>query len=172
MPKKGKKEEDLFQFIKSLASENNCYYRIYGSVFFNHYFPEKSDVDVVFYCKEPELVLHNLKNRLHYTSITRHDYTFFEKNNGTCYNINFDYKGIPSSIMIYPSKDTQFVEDKLYTTSIISWILSYVLYSIKYLYYELKILPRIVYKKIKSFLYNNSYVDNYKYKQTQTKMTR
>lgn len=170
MSKKGEKEEELFRFIKSLASENNCYYRIYGSVFFNHYFPNKSDVDIIFYCNDPELVLNKLKKRLHYTSITKHDYTFFGKDGGTCYNINFDYKGLPASIMIYPKKHAQFIEEKLNNSSIVSWILSSFLYIIKYMYYELKIIPKVYYKKIKSLLYNNSFVDRYNYKHVQTRI--
>jgi predicted nucleotidyltransferase len=155
------KEKQLFNFIKSLAYENNCYYRVYGSVFNNHYFPEKSDIDIVFYCNEPEIVLHKLKGRIQYTKISKHTYSILHRKKDICYKIKFDYKNIPVSILLFPIKDLDVLENKIKNTSIVNWVFSYFLYLLKYLYYELQIMPKWLYKNIKNLIYYNILVDTY-----------
>ncbi len=158
---KNGKEKELFRFIKSLAYENNCYYRIYGSVINNHYFPEKSDIDIVFYCNEPQLILNKLKTRIYYSKITKNTYSILDKKKDICYKINFDYKNIPVSILLFPIKDFYVLENKIKNTSIVNWVFSYLLYILKYLYYNLQIMPKWLYKNIKKLFYHNRLVDIY-----------
>lgn len=154
--------EPIFKKVELLAYENNVYYKIYGSINTNHFFSQKSDLDVAFFSKNPYQTFLSMKQKIKYKELSKLHYKF-ENEENTAFKIKTKINGIHVTYMIAPINDYEKFQKKIQNNEFINYYFSFFLYFIKYLYYRLHLIPEKLYKSIKNILYNNSFIYSYKY---------
>ena len=167
-------------YIKYLADKNKCRFRILGS--FNTYLhiENQSDIDIHFYTNNPYVVFHSLKNEIMYRKLMQRNYHYempcirhveqqntnsynnLCKGKGVMYKIDFIYKGVDISIMVIHNNDIPFFNGDLREKNRVIYYFGFLLYILKYIYYNMKLISKKLYKDIKRYIFQNDLVSTYK----------
>ena len=155
-------------FIKYLSNKYNTEFNIYGS-FNTDLHRKNSDIDVRFFSIHPYVLYTHIKNEVNYRKLMKRTYVYeMPCDNGKCkgtstyYKINFLYDNVEVSISIVDMKDKKFFLGQQKYNNIIMHYLGFVLMFLKYLFYELKVISKSIYKKVKHLIFENHLIIEYK----------
>ena len=159
-------------FIEYLSKKYNTEFNIYGS--FNTDLHRKdSDIDIRFFSINPYVLYTNIKNEVNYRKLMKRTYKYDMPCEGnrckgisTYYKINFLYHNVELSISIVDIKDKNFFIGQQHYNNIIMYYFGFILKLLKYLFYELKVISKSIYKKCKHLIFENHLIINYKSKYT------
>jgi hypothetical protein len=145
------------QFFNSFSQYINQPLYFYGSIKRADFIPGKSDVDIDLFTENTSSTIQMVCNFL---NVKRSDVKKFvyKINNKVVYGYKTKYEddsiGVKMEISIYNIKYKQVIlEDRKYGECLPFYII-FVLYIIKFLFYNLKIISKQTYKRCKRFLMN------------------
>lgn len=146
-------------FFNKLSNYLDTKLYFYGSIQRNDYFPKSSDIDVDIFTDNMNSTISKLQ---HFLNIERSEFKKFVYNLHKTDKVVFGYKikhkdlekNFVTEISIYDEnyKDAVLLEHN--NKSIIPFYISWMLIILKYLYYNLNIIPKENYKYFKSILMN------------------
>lgn len=147
-------QKDFFNKL-SLYIDKPIYF--YGSITRDDYIPGKSDIDVDIFTENESSTIHLLCNFL---KIKKQDLrkSLYKINNNMVYGYKVKYNdeinNIDTEISVFNDKyKSSVVQDQAYGSDLPFYI-TFIIYIVKFLYYNLNIIPEKIYKNIKRLLMN------------------
>jgi predicted nucleotidyltransferase len=149
------KQKDFFNKL-SLYIDKPIYF--YGSITRDDYLPGQSDIDVDIFTDNEQSTIQLLSN---YLNIDKNEFnkTIYKINKTSLiygYKIKYQNSYVKVEISIYNNKYKNQILYKRKKTNNISFFIYYLLFVIKYIYYNLGIIPNSIYKTIKRHMMNEN----------------
>lgn len=146
-------------FFKKLSNYLNTKIYFFGSVQRNDYFPESSDIDADIFTDNMSSTLIKLQTFLNvHKNKFKHFVYKLHKTNNIVYGYKIEYKDSKNNflaeISIYNESNKQNVLLEHKSKIDIPFYISYLLYIIKYIYYNLRIMPKNLYIFFKKLIMN------------------
>jgi predicted nucleotidyltransferase len=149
-----KSTQDFFKRIQNDLDKHQDLW-FYGSVTRSDYIPNQSDIDVAIFSDNEYSDISKLQNILH---VKRNDFDkiVWKLNGQIIYGYKIKVKHINCEIHIY-NKDFESTLIDEFTKPLKnqSYLTSFLIYFLKFLYYRLRILPDDIYSKGKRFIMND-----------------
>jgi len=144
-------------FFNKLSSSLDLKLYYFGSIQRKDYFPNSSDIDVDIFTPNEKSTIYQLQ---HYLNIQRKDikkfiYKLQKKNNivtGYKINVKVPEHNFFTELSIYNEYYKEDIILEHTRKSFLPWYITTLLVIVKYMYYNLNILPDFIYKKLKKFL--------------------
>ena len=149
-------EKDFFSNLRNYIDKPLYFY---GSIQRNDYFPGKSDIDVVIFTDNEISTVFLLIN---YLNIDKKEFrkSLYNINNKIIPGYKGEYKNenqnLQVEISVYDEKYKSIIMEEHTRHLVLPYYLSILLMIIKYLYYDVQIIPKKMYKKIKQLLLNEN----------------
>lgn len=155
------KQRDFFDGL-SLHIDKPLYF--YGSVNRSDYIKGKSDIDVDIFTDNENSTIHKLCD---YLKLKKNDFKkcVLKTKNKVIYGYKVEYEnekdGIQTEMSIYNDSYKEYVLRDHSIGNNLPFYVVFALYIIKYIYYNLGILPKKIYKQIKKILMNENGEDKF-----------
>jgi len=147
------------EFFKKLSKYLDTKIYFFGSIQRNDYFPESSDIDADIFTDNESSTISKMQNFLH---LPKYDFKKFvyklHKTNKLVYGYKVKYEdnmnNIKTEISIYNDKDKEDVLLEHNSKVNLPFFISILLIILKTFYYNFGIVPKTVYKYLKSIIMN------------------
>ena len=149
-------ERDFFTNLRNYIDKPIYFY---GSIQRNDYFPGKSDIDVAIFTDNEISTIYLLCN---YLNLDKKEFrkTIYNLNNkiipGYKGKYQNEYQNMQIELSIHNEKYKDIIMQEHSRNLVLPFYISIILIVIKYLYYDLKIIPNKIYKNIKRIFLNEN----------------
>jgi hypothetical protein len=132
----------------------------FGSIQRNDYFPKYSDIDVDIFTDNENSTMIKMQHFLHIEKYKFKKFVYrIDKHNKMVdgYKVSYKEKNnhLNAEFSIYNEKYKEMILEEHRRKFVLPYYVSFFLVFIKYFYYDLGIMPKILYLKIKNFLMDN-----------------
>lgn len=147
----------FFTKLSNYLDETPIYF--FGSIQRNDYFPNSSDIDVDIFTENEQSTILKMQQFLHLERHQFHKFVYrLEKSKKLVYGYKVKYQEKEQSLFvefsIYNEKFKEVVLEEHRRKIQLPFYVSFFLILLKYFYYDLGLLPKFIYYKIKKFLMN------------------
>ena len=147
-------EKDFFTNLRNYIDKPLYFY---GSIQRNDYFPGKSDIDIAIFTDNETSTIFLLGNYLNLEK-TKFKKSIFNLNNTIVPGYKCEYENknhhIQIEVSVYNEKYKEIIMQEHTRNLVLPFYLSIILIVIKYLYYNVQIIPKKMYKILKRLLLN------------------